>query len=53
MVLGRMHQRLDNSRRDSVHAHAIFSMFYGQASRRGVEKLFYDLVGLLKQISAM
>jgi hypothetical protein len=33
-----IHGCLDNSRRDSIYARAIFGMFYRQGSRRGVQR---------------
>ena len=38
MDVGRVHGGLDNSRRDGIHAHAVFGMFYRQGSRRGVQR---------------
>src|SRR5262249_45287531 len=38
MYFGRVHGGLDNSRRDSIHPHAIFGMFYRQGSCRGIQR---------------
>jgi len=38
MDFGRVHGGLDNSRRDGIHSHAVFGMFYRQGSRRGVQR---------------
>ena len=33
-----MHGGFDDPRRDGIHSHAIFGMFYGQGFRRGVQR---------------
>jgi len=38
MDFERMHGGLDNSRRDGIHSHAIFGIFYRQGFRRGVQR---------------